>query len=270
MTGPGDRRAREDRRKVRRGLWKATTNGVNLSVVGAAGAGAAAMGSWPILALGGAAYVALVAWDLSSPKFWSRVLGNVPAAEPVHLPSPRDVDQTLREPLGEILAAQQALKRVVDETPAEVLSHLSATLASVGELERRAAALLARGDALARFLVGAGVPAVREAVAELARRARGTGDPQARAQYESALAAKRAHLSTLEEIIAALDRIVAHLTRVAALLSSLPPKIVHLRSLDAEAMEGVSGDMSQELDSFTVEISSFEETLKTLSEAATT
>ena len=29
-------------------------------------------------------------------------------------------------------------------------------------------------------------------------------------------------------------------------------------------MEGVSGDMSQELDSFTVEISSFEETLKTL------
>ena len=269
MSSPGDRRARDDRHKIRRGLWKAASNGVNLSVVGAAGAGAAAMGSWPILALGGAAYAALVAWDLSSPKFWARVLGNVPVAEVVQLPNPRDVDQTLREPLGEILAAQQALKKVVVETPADVLSHLTGTLVSAGELERRAAALLARGDALARFLVGAGVPAVREAVAELQRRARGAADAQARAQYESALAAKRAHLATLEEIIAALDRIVAHLTRVAALLSSLPPKIVHLRSLDAEAMEGLSGNMSQELDSFTVEISSFEETLKTLSEVAT-
>ena len=269
MTDPGEKRGRDGRRKIRRGVWKATTNGVNLSVLGAAGAGAAALGSWPIVALGGVAYAALVAWDLSSPKFWSRVLGNLPESEPVQLPAPSDVDPSLREPLTEILAAQKALKRVVDETPAEVLAHLTGTLASTGELERRAATLVARGDALARYLIGAGVPAVREAVAELQRRTRGVSDLQARAQYESALAAKRAHLSTLEEIIAALDRIVAHLTRVAALLSSLPPKIVHLRSLDAEAMEGVSGDMSQELDSFTLEISSFEETLKTLAEAAT-
>src|ERR1700716_2447366 len=44
-------------------LVKAVTGPINMAVVGAAAVGAVAMHSWPVVALGGVAYAALVAWD---------------------------------------------------------------------------------------------------------------------------------------------------------------------------------------------------------------
>ena len=252
---------------MRRGILRATTNGLNLAVAGASGLGAVVAGSWPILALGGAAYAALVAWDLASPKFWARMVGAAPALPARALPAPKSLQSPELRRLGEeILEAREELARVVASTPDDVLGHLADTFTTAAELERRAAVLLERGDVLERYLARAGLPEVRRSVGELRSTVRTAADPEARTQYQRALEAREDHLQTLEAIASAGDRIVAHLSRLGALLAALPAKIVHLRALDAEAMDRVSGDMKQELDSFNVEISSFEETLKTLAE----
>ena len=259
------------RRKMRRGIVRATTSGLNLAIVGAGGLGGLALGSWPIFALGGAAYAALVAWDLSNPKFWAKVLGGVqPTAELATLPQPMQLASPELRRLGQqILAARAELARVMEATPEAVAEHLVGTCFTARELEGRAAVLLGRGDALYGYLSRAGLDEVRAAVADLAQRVRATRDDEARAQYQSALEARQDHLHTLEQIVDAHSRSVAHLTRLGALLSALPAKVVHVRTLDAEAMDKVSGDMKQELESFNVEIASFEETLKTLAEVAT-
>jgi hypothetical protein len=252
---------------VARGVVKAATSAINLTVMGAAGVGAAALGSWPIAALGGVAYGALVAWDLASPKFWAKVRGQPSAPPPVDLPAADKLaTPALRRLCGELLEARAALARVRAAAPPEVLGHVAETLASVGELEQRAAVLLRRGDLLARYLASAGLEKVRAAVEDLRRKREATLDAEARAQYESALVAKQEHLRTLEELAAASDRIAAHLTRLTALLDALPAKIVHLEALDAQAMDRVSGALNDEIESFTLEISSFEETLKTMAE----
>lgn len=268
-NGGGDARLRK---QVRRGVWRAATGVANLSVAGAAAAGAAALGSWAMAALGGAAYAAMVAWDLSNPRFWRRLVeGDGDAGAPVALPDPRQVgDPELRRRLTEILDARRALADVLATTPAEVRGHVAATLATVGELEARAAALIARGDGLARYLAGARPDDVRRAAADLERRRDAAADADARAQYERALSAQRDHVRALDEIGAAAGRIQAHLAGVTALLAALPARIVHLKALDAQAMDSVSGDMQDELERFRLEISSFEETLKTLAEVPAT
>jgi hypothetical protein len=268
MGAPLSTSSRARDRRLRRGVLASVSSPVNVGVAAAGAIGAAAIGSWPLAALGGVAYAALVAWDLSSPRFWSRALSREGAAAPVALPAAaRLVDPELRAAAEEIARARADLDRVVEETPPAVLAHLGETLASVQELEGRAAALLVRGDALARYLAQAGLPAVRRAVEELEARRTATGDVEARAQYDSALQARRDHLRTLDEIAAALDRSRAHLSRLAALLAGLPPKIVHLRTLDAQAMDRLSGDLTDELGRFTIEIASFEEAIEALAEA---
>src|SRR5262249_59259470 len=72
--------------KFRKVFAKAASTWTSLGVARAAALAAAALGSWPILAIGGAAYAALVGWDLSNPEFWKKALGN--RAEPVALPDP--------------------------------------------------------------------------------------------------------------------------------------------------------------------------------------
>ena len=71
--------------KFRKILAKAASTWTSLGVVGAAVVTAAALGSWPILAVGGAAYAALVGWDLASPEFWKKALRGespLPASSP--------------------------------------------------------------------------------------------------------------------------------------------------------------------------------------------
>jgi hypothetical protein len=272
MTASGPpplERAQDARRgaQLRRGVWRAVLGPVNLTVAGAAAAGAAALGSWALAALGGVAYGALVAWDLANPKFWQKTIGGAEAAPPIELPDPRKVeDPELRSRLVEILEARHALAGVLATTPADVRDHLDGTLAGVGELEARAAALIARGEGLSRYLATAPEQEIRAAVADLERRRDAAPDPDTRRQYEQALEARREHLRTLDEIGAAATRIEAHLARVAALLAALPARVVNLKALDAQAVDTASGDMKDELDQFSLEISSFEETLKTLTE----
>lgn len=254
---------RGDRGPVGRVLGKAMTNVVNLGVAGAAAAGAAALGSWPIAAIGGIAYAALVAWDMSSEKFWKKAV----ADEPPELPDPKDLaDPATREGVQGILKARKDLEGVLEETGDEVKSHLGMTLSSVAELEQRSIRLIQRAEDLFRYLSKTEPALVHQDIARLEERARAARDPQARKEYESARAAREDQLRALTDIAAARDRALANLSRVVATLEGLPAKVVRMRALDAQAMDQISGSMHDELEHMNSEMQAFEETLRTLGE----
>ena len=62
------------RKGVGKVLGRAIGGPLNLSVLAGGVVGALALASWPIAALGGAAYLALVAADVSNAEFRRRVL----------------------------------------------------------------------------------------------------------------------------------------------------------------------------------------------------
>ena len=256
-----------DKPSMKRVLAKASIGPLNILVAGSAALGALAMHSWPLLALGGAAYTALVAWDAANPKFWKKLYGAPGAAPPPALPDPTKIaDGATRKAVQGILAARAELARVLAETPAEVSAHLDSALGSVVELESRAARLAARAADLAGYLASVDGAAVRAERDRLDGEARRTADDEARREYEQARAAREEHLRALDDVSRVHDRIVANLARLGATLEALPAKIVRMRALDAQAMDSLSGDMNEELDSFNLELRSFEETLKSLVE----
>lgn len=253
----------EDQRSdIKKTILEATTGPMNLAVAGAATLGAVALQSWPIVALGGVAYAALVAWDLVSPK-------STRGAPRKSLP---ELDQ-LKDPATQhavraIQGARVQIDRALEETPPDVQANLSIALSSVVELEDRAGKLALRAEDLARFLSTVDPRVVKQDVDDLATRAAGTKDPEAKAQYESAHKAREEHLSVLYELGNAKERIAASLVSIAATMEALPAKVVKMRALDAQAMDELSGSVKDELEQMNGEMKSLEEALKTLSEVA--
>ncbi|MEJ7728058.1 MAG: hypothetical protein WKG00_02475 [Polyangiaceae bacterium] len=245
-------------------LGRATTSVVNLGVAGAAAVGAAALHSWPVLALGGAAYAALVAWDMVTPEFWRKSRRGGTASP---LPDPEKLgDPATREAVRAIRAAEAALEQVLAETPPEILKHLTVVLSTLRELEERAARLVHRAEAMAGYLRTADAGPVRADVERLADKARRARDEEARSQYESARAAREGQLLAISDIEDAQERIVANLSRIVATMESLPAQVVRMRVLDDQAMDALLGDMNHKLERVNGEIQSFEDALKNLVE----
>jgi uncharacterized protein YicC (UPF0701 family) len=257
---------RDDTSTVKR-IVRATTGMTNIVVVGTAAVGAAALQSWPILALGGVAYGALVAWDLVSGK---GKRGAPSAAAPAELSEDLSqyTDAQTQAAVRAILAARKAIDQTLAETPPEVQEHLDNALASVRELEDRAASLARRGEDVSRYLKTTDVRVVQADVDALARRVATANDPEAKAQYVAAHQARKEHLDVLRDLWNAKERIGATLLSIAATMEGLPAKIVRMRALDAQATDQLSGDVKEELDRMNTEIRSFEDTLKTIAEVA--
>jgi chromosome segregation ATPase len=249
-------------------LARSAAGAVNLTVAGAGALSAAALHSWPVLALGGVAYAALVAWDLATPGFWRETLsGNSKEEVSARLPDADSLrDARVRDAVRAITAARAQLERTLKEAPESVRSHLELVLSSLHELEGRAARLAVRGEELARFLGQVDPGAVREQLRLAAEQAAGTRDAEARAQYESARAAREEQLSALVDIDAARERVLANLSRIAATYQGLPAKVMRLHALDAQATESMYGDLNEELGRMNGELGAFEETLKSFHE----
>jgi hypothetical protein len=246
-------------------IVRATTGVTNLVVVGAAAVGAAALQSWPILALGGAAYAAMVAWDMATGK-------GKKAQERGAPPTLGDVDDygdpQTQSAVRNILAAKLQIEKVLAETGEDVQVHLALALASVIELEERAANLARRAEDVSKYLKTTDARVVQADVEALTRRVQQTRDPEARAQLESAAQARREHLDVLRDLWSTKERIDATLLSIASTLEALPAKIVRMRALDAQATDKLSGDVKEELDRMNTEIRTFEETLKSVAEVA--
>jgi len=255
-------------------LARASTSTWSLVAAGAGAVAAAVTGSWAILAVGGAAYAALVGLEAASPTAWKRAAGQkqlVGGRPRTELRAEGElIDPATREAVVALRAAHRDLERVLAETPAEVSAHLGEALASMAELEQRAAGLVERADDLARFLAGADIDAVRQELVRIEHRIAAAADPQARMQLESAREARREHLRALEDIAGARERVDANLNRMVATLSGLPAKLMRMRALDDQAMDDLGGDLGEELDHLNADIRAFEETLRTVTEAVAT
>lgn len=245
---------------------KAATTWPSLGVAGVAAVAAAALASWPILAVGGAAYGALVAWDLASPDFWKRALGEA-AAESQKLPDPAKCsDPQLAAGVKGILAARGEIAKVLADTPDSVKAELSGAVAQIVELERHASRLVERGEDLYRYLGKRNSAEVRPQIEDLRRRIAGARDAEARTQYESALHTREEQLRALEDLEDSRERIGAQLLTIVAGLEGLPAKIVRMRTLDAQALDELSGNVNEELSRMNGEMKVFEETLAGLKE----
>jgi hypothetical protein len=241
-------------------LRRAATGIVNLGVAGTAAVGAAALHSWPILALGGATYAALVAWDAV------RGTEKASPAKP-RLRTPADYrDPAIQSAVRTLSAARSEVDRVLGATPPDVQSSLALALGSVEDLMTRAGGLADRGDDLAAYLATKDPRVVRKDAEELRQRATRATDPEARAQYASAGAAREEHLVVLGDLANAKERIVASMLSIASTLEALSAKVVRMRTLDADAMDKLTFDVNDELERVNGEIETFEETLMTLGE----
>ena len=247
-------------------LGRSATGAINVAVGGAAVIAAAAIHSGALLFLGVSAYVALVAFDLINPRFWQKAL-SAPPSQAAALPAPNQItDEAVRQAVRGILEARAELGRVLGETPDDVKSYLAAALASVSDLETRAGHLAGRAETLSRYLNNTKPEAVPGEISRLSDRAHKAGDAQAKNEYQSAQRLREEQLRALDDLAVARDRILANLARIAATLEGLPPRVVRMRALDAQAVDHLSGDLNQELDEMSGEIKGFEETLKLLAE----
>src|SRR5262249_56266220 len=115
---------------------------------GTAGVGAAGLGSWHILGVRGAAYAALVGWDLASPDFWKKTFAG--GKDAPALPDPKSLaDPELAHSVAALVDARAAVADVLRDTSDDIRANLAGTLAQLGELERHAAGLAVRGQTLA-------------------------------------------------------------------------------------------------------------------------
>jgi hypothetical protein len=238
-------------------LGIAALNTMNLVVAGCGAVVAAAFQSWTVAALAAAAYVALVASDLAGPRR---------AAEAPGLPDPRGLrDPAARKACAAMLDARSELSAVLRKSPDSVQRYAGLALTAVPEMEQHAAQLIVRAEELGAYLSTARPDAVSRDAQELQEQARAASDAQAREQYQQAFAARQQQLHTLQELAEARQRLEGHLSRLVATYQSLPARVMHLKTLDAQAADTMSGNVNQELDRMNQEIGAFEQTLRDLS-----
>ena len=251
-------------RKLRQGLLKAATGTLNLSALGLGVAGATVWGSPSLLALGGAAYLALAAWDLATDSFWRRVQAGE-GVQPGTLPSAKEIhDRETRDVIARVHKARDTIASVLAETPDEVQAHVLSSLSSLEELDQRIARLARRADEIARHLAQTNLAALVADEREMRARAERTRDADARRNYEQAVVARSSQIQALDDVAKARERLLANLLRIVATLEGIPTRIVRVRALDAEAADGVTDDVGQEINRMNTDLSAFEETLESL------
>lgn len=239
-------------------VGKAVLNPLNLGIAAGAATLAIGLGSLPLGLLGGLAYLAMVAFDSMSDK-----KGSVRAVLPSSLPDPKTLtDPDLRAAVTKLHASKAALQRALDDTPPEVLTHISTTLSSLGQLEAYAARLAARGEDIIKHLSGVNLDALVDEVKQLTQRARDATNPGSRNTFEEAKQARMEELRALKDLKTTKETIDANLMRVCAIYGALPTKVVQLRALDAQQLDQLSGDMNEELTAVRDELQTSEKIMK--------
>lgn len=238
---------------------RALVNPVGLGVAAGAATVAVALTNPLVGAVGGAVYVATVLIDAlrRARKKPKRHFGVMPDPETIH-------DPDVRIAVNRIIDARAAIQKAIDETPPDVVMQLTNTLAKLDEMEGYAASLVRRAEDSTKYLASVNLPALVQEVKQLATRAAAAKDPSARASFDQAKTARMDEIRALKELRANKERIYADLMHVVSALSALPTKIVRLRALDAQAMEQLSGDITQDLQSLGEELKTSERVLREL------
>jgi hypothetical protein len=239
---------------------KAMTSPLNLGVLGTGAVLAFATGLLPILAVGIAAWGALVAWEATASPV--KIL-----PEPPEFPSIDSLEDNFNKELIENLKlARQELEKVLSQTPRSVCNSILGALIKIRQLEQHAVALVARGEDIGKYLKTKNIDRIRAEAERLGRAASGARDPTAKTEYQQAVKARSEQLAALSELEDARERLRANLSRILATLEGLSPKVVRMRTLDAQSLDAAGGDVSRELEGIDKEVQEFESTLRSLAE----
>jgi hypothetical protein len=240
---------------------RALVNPVGIGVAAGAATVAIALTNPLIGIVGGGVYLASVAIDAirrRAKKATKKKRANV-----FGMRDPDDIhDETTRNAVKRIATNRAALEKVLDDTPADIKISMKNTLDSLDELERHAVRLVERAEDITIHLQKVNLPALVTEVKQLAMRAASSKDPEARKSFDEAKDARMDEIRALKELRATKERIDANLMRVVAVLGSLPTKIVQLRALDAQAMDRLSGDMREDLDTIGKELEVSEQVVR--------
>lgn len=238
---------------------RALVNPVGLGVAAGAATVAIALTNPVVGIIGGAVYVATVAFDAfrrsrkTSPSF-----EGIPGMKPVD----EIKDETTRNAVKKIITNKAALQKVIDDTPPDLLIHLKNTIDSIDELQSHAIRLVERAEAITDHLSKVNLPALVTEVKQLATRAGSAKDAEARESFDEAKDARMDEIRALKELRSTKERIDASLMRVVAVLGALPTKIVHMRALDAQVIDQMSNDMREDLDKIGEELQTSEKVIK--------
>lgn len=247
-------------------VGRAVFGPVNVGVLGAGIAGAVALGLWPLAALGGVAYAALVATDVASPQFWRKhVLGRSAADGAEVMPRvDRIGDAETRAAAEAIVKATDEIERLSKQLPERVMRNVRRTLDGIDEMKRHAGKLVVRADELSRYLATVDAADADAEVLRLDARAQAAADDASRVQYELAAQAAAERVRALADVRTARARSLANLSRIGAALRSIPAKLMRVRALDDQASDALTGDVGTEVDRMNVELTAFEQTLSDL------
>jgi hypothetical protein len=246
-------------------VGRAVFGPLNVTVLGAGIAGAFALGLWPLAALGGVAYAALVATDVANPQFWRKhVLGRGGDGADV-MPRPDRIgDAETRKAAEGIATATGEIEQLAKQLPERVMRNVRRTLDGIDEMKRHAAKLVVRADELSRYLATIQWAEAEAEAAQLEARAADAGDAASREQYQLAAEAAAERLRALRDVRIARARSLANLSRIGAALRSIPAKLMRVRALDDQASDALTGDVGTEVDRMNVELTAFEQTLADL------
>lgn len=264
---PGEPASKNALRDPRRGkllkvLGRSMTSPMHLGVVAAAAGSSVWFHLWPLAALGGVAYAALVASDLTSADFWKRALAaKEEDAKPEGDGAVRD--PTLRALAAQIRKARTELDAVVAEN-GRIAVQLVSVLAAASALDERADAVIKSADQLTAFLWRTDPEAIRREIAGLEERVTRAKDEGTRDQYLRTIATREEQLRAVLDIGAAVERAHANLMRINATYEGIAARVVRLSALDGGDMSSEFGDMNAELEDVNRDLESYEEVLRQL------
>src|SRR5678815_3266568 len=161
-----------------------------------------------------------------------------------------------------LFACKDQLQRVLDDTPPDILVHVTKTLATLDEMESYAVRLVDRAEEITRHFTTVNLASLVTEVKQLATRAATAKDATTRASFEEAKQARMDEIRSLKEMRAQKDQLDANLMRVVAVMGALPTRVAHMRALDAEAMDQLSGDIRHDLDVVGEELKTSEDVMR--------
>jgi hypothetical protein len=244
-------------------LVRAAKNKLNLAVPAAGALGALLAQSWEVVGISMVAYLALLASDLSSLEFWRATLKSVRVERP-SLPD----RSSLSDPAALAMAhrlwdARHTLAEVVRQAPAEVKLDLTAPLASVGEVERRAVALLLRVEQLGCYLSSVNLDALHSHLRRSDHGKDSSRDQVVKGEYSQAAAIRAQQIAAMKEICDTRERLLATLEHVIATLEALPTRVVQVQVLRLELLDPTSSEASDKVQLMSDDIKRVEDSLRT-------
>lgn len=249
--------------KLRTVLTRSLTSPLHIAVAVAGTASSVAFQLWPLAALGGLGYAALVAWDLFNPEFWKQATAGETRSSTANLAVDEIRDPNLRSSAVAVIKARAELQATLAANP-QIAAQVISVVSGADLLYDHARNLTHNADRLAAYLDRTDVAAIRRELDGLRLRARQTSDLGSREQYERTIATREEQLSAIADIQAALERAHASMTRILATLEGLSARVVRMSAMDDAAVTSSSNDMNGELEEMNRELESFEEVLRHL------